>query len=188
VVLSASGQQRLSGAVNRVYGFKTGVLVQQIQPGGPAQRGGLKSGDIITSLDGRGIKDATIWSIEITSRRPGSSIRLGYLRDGKQSDTTVTIGDLDKVFADQANQQAEAGPDERGDAGEAKLGLVVREVSPSTAGKLHTPGGDSVGALRSFADLQGLEPGLVILRINKQPTGTKTNTTPWSANSRLGTT
>jgi serine protease Do len=164
----------LSGAVNRVYGFKTGVLVQQIQPGGPAQRGGLKVGDIITSLDGRGIKDGDDLVNEITSRRPGSSIRLGYLRDGKQSDTTVTIGDLDKVFADQANQQAEAGPDERGDAGEAKLGLVVREVSPSTAGKLHTPG-VAIQSVRSgsFADLQGLEPGLVILRINKQPTGTK---------------
>ena len=36
---------------------------------------------------------------EIASRRPGSTARLGYLRDGKQDDTTVTIGDRDKVFA-----------------------------------------------------------------------------------------
>src|SRR6202012_2086431 len=47
----------LSGAVNRIYGFKTGVLVQQVQPGGPADKGGLKPGDIITHIDGRPIKD-----------------------------------------------------------------------------------------------------------------------------------
>jgi len=166
--------QGLSGAVNRVYGFKNGVLVQQIQPGGPAERAGLKVGDIITTVDGRSIKDGDDLVNEITSRRPGSSIRIGYLRDGKQGDTTVTIGDLDKVFADQPNQQAEAGPDDKGDAGETKLGLVVRDVSQATAAKLHTPG-VVIQSVRSgsFADLQGLEPGLVIVRINKQPTGTK---------------
>jgi serine protease Do len=166
--------QGLSGAVNRVYGFKAGVLVQQIQPGGPAEKGGIKVGDIITTIDGRPIKDGDDLVNEITSHRPGSSIRLGYLRDGKQGDTTVTIGDLDKVFADQGNEQAESGPDERGDAGETKLGLVVRETSPATAAKLHTPGVvvQSVHS-GSFADLQGLEPGLVIIRINRQPTATK---------------
>jgi serine protease Do len=166
--------QGLSGAVNRVYGFKNGVLVQQIQPGGPAEKAGLKVGDIITTVDGRAIKDGDDLVNEITTRRPGSTIRLGYIRDGKPGDTTATIGDLDKVFADQGAQQAEAGPDDQGDAGEAKLGMVVREVSPSTAAKLHMPG-VVVQSVRSgsFADLQGLEPGLVIVRINKQPTGTK---------------
>jgi serine protease Do len=166
--------QGLSGAVNRVYGFKNGVLVQQIQPGGPAEKAGLKVGDIITTVDGRSIKDGDDLVNEITTRRPGSTIRLGYMRDGKPGDTTATIGDLDKVFADQANQQAEAGPDDQGDAGEAKLGMVVREVSPATAAKLHMPG-VVIQSVRtgSFADLQGLAPGLVIVRINKQPTGTK---------------
>jgi serine protease Do len=97
--------QGLSGAVNRVYGFKAGVLVQQIQPGGPAEKGGIKVGDIITTIDGRPIKDGDDLVSEITSRRPGSSIRLGYVRDGKSGDTTVTIGDLDKVFAEQATSR-----------------------------------------------------------------------------------
>ena len=166
--------QGLSGAVNRVYGFKNGVLVQQIVRGGPADKAGLKAGDIITTVDGRGIKDGDDLVNEITSRRPGSSIRLGYQRDGKQMDTTATIGDLDKVFAEQENQQAEAGPESGGDVGETKLGLVVRQESDSTLAKIHTPG-VVVQSVRSgsFADLQGLEPGLIITRINKQPTGTK---------------
>ncbi len=115
--------------MNRVYGFKNGVLVQKVKPGGPAEKAGLKSGDIITTIDGRAIKDGDDLVNEIASRRPGSTIRLGYLRDGKQADTTVTIGDRDKVFADLGNQQAESNPDEKGDAGEAKLGIVVREAT-----------------------------------------------------------
>jgi serine protease Do len=167
-------QEGLPGAVNRVYGFKTGVLVQEVQPGGPADKAGLKPGDVITSIDGRNIKDGNDLVDEIASRRPGSTIRLGYMRDSKPADTTVTIGDRDKVFAEMTANQPETNPDTQQDAGEAKLGLVVREISPATAAKLHSSG-VLIESVRtgSFADLQQLEPGLVISHINKQPTGTK---------------
>ena len=58
--------------------------------------------------------------------------------------------------------------------GEAKLSSVVHDVSPQSAIKLHNQG-VVIQTVRSgsFADLQGLEPGLVIIRINKQATGTK---------------
>jgi serine protease Do len=164
----------LSGAVNRVYGFKNGVLVQQVQPGGPADKAGLKAGDIITTIDGRSIKDGDDLVNEIASRRPGSSVRLGFLREGKPTDAAVTIGDRDKVFADLGQQRANATPDDKGDAGEMKLGLVVRQVTDQTAAKLHVSG-VVIQSVRngSFADLVGLEPGLVIVRINKHSTGTK---------------
>ncbi len=54
------------------------MLVQEVQPGGPADKAGLKPGDIITTVDGRPIKDGDDLVNEIASRRPGSSIRLGY--------------------------------------------------------------------------------------------------------------
>jgi len=167
-------RQGLSGAVNRVYGFKNGVLVQQVQPSGPADKAGLKPGDIITTLDGRQIKDGDDLVNEIASRRPGSSIRLGFLRDGKPQDATVTIGDRDKVFSDQGQQQSNAAPDNGGQPGEAKLGIVVHDAPPQVTGKIHQQG-VVVQSVRSgsFADLYGLEPGLVIIRINKQPTTTK---------------
>ncbi len=166
--------QGLPSAVNRVYGFKNGVLVQSVAPGGPAEKAGLKGGDIIISVDGRSIKDGDDLVNEITSRHPGSTIRIGYLRDGKQADASVTIGDLDKVFAAGNAPESDAAPDERADAGEAKLGLVVRDVPPATAAKLHISG-VIIQSVRtgSFADLKGLEPGLVITRINRMPTGTK---------------
>ena len=167
-------RQDLPGAVNRIYGFKNGVLVQEVTPGGPAEKAGLKAGDIITTIDGRSIKDGDDLVNEIASRRPGSNIRLGLIREGKPTDVAVTIDDRDKVFADLGNQQTENDNQQQGDPGEAKLGIVVREATPATAAKLHATGMviQSVRA-GSFADLQGLEPGLVIIRVNKQPTGTK---------------
>ena len=167
-------REGLSDAVNRVYGFKSGVLVQQVQPGGPADKAGLKQGDIITTIDGRNIKDGDDLVNEIASRRPGSSIRLGFVRDGKPTDTTVTIGDRDKVFADLGNPQPDTSAEPSADAGETKLGLVVRDLTPAVSSKLKTSGVliESVKT-GTFADLQGLEPGLVITRVNRQPTGSK---------------
>jgi serine protease Do len=172
--IGVSFHSELSSAVNRVYGFKNGVLVQQVQPNGPADKAGIKAGDIITTVDGRSIKDGDDLVNEIASRRPGSTIRLGYVRDGKPLDTTVTIGDRDKVFADLNNPQPETTQEGESDPSESKLGVVVHEITQAMAAKIHTSGVviDSVRT-GSFADLQGLEPGLVITKVNRLPTGTK---------------
>ena len=134
-------REGLSGAVNRVYGFKNGVLVQQVQPGGPADKAGLKPGDIITTIDGRAIKDGDDLVNEIASRRPGSTVRLGYLRDGKPAghhrDHRRPRQGLCRPGQPAGRSRA---PTSSGDAGEAKLGIVVREASPATAAKLHTAG------------------------------------------------
>jgi serine protease Do len=171
--IGISFREGLSSAVGRVYGFKNGVLVQGVTPGGPADKAGLKPRDIIVSIDGRPIKDGNDLVAEIAGRHPGSSVRIGYLRDGKQADISITIGDRDKVFSEQVAANDDQ-PEEKGDSSENKLGIAAREVTPATAAKLGT-GGMVVSAVRpgSFGDQQGLEPGLVITRINKQATGTK---------------
>ena len=165
-------QQGLSESVARVYG--SGVIVQNVTPGGPADKAGLKERDVITHIDGRAIKDGDDLVNDIANRRPGSSARITYLHDGKSQNTTVTIGDRDKVFADLNGQQPEQSSDNQGEVGETKLGIVVRPVSASIVSKIHTEG-MQIQSVRSgsFADLQGLEPGLVITRINRQPVGTR---------------
>ena len=165
----------LSSAVNRVYGFKNGVLVQQVQPGGPADKAGMKPGDIITSIDGRQVKDGDDLVSDIASRRPGTTANLGFLRSGKQQDATVTIGDRDQVFADNGILPANPSPDENVNPGESKLGVVVRDASPDTVAKIKQSG-VVIQSVRtgSFADLQGLEAGMVITKVNKQPTPDRT--------------
>lgn len=172
--IGISFREGLSGAVGRVYGFKNGVLVQEVTPGGPADKAGLKPRDIITTIDGRSIKDGNDLVAEIASRHPGSSARIGYMRDGKEAATTVTIGDRDKVFSELAANNEET-PQDKGNSAENKLGIAVRDVTSATAEKLGTTGVVIVTVRPgSFADQQGLEPGLVITRINKLGTGNKT--------------
>ena len=167
-------REGVSASVNRIYGFKSGVIVSAIQPGGPADKAGIKEGDIITTVDGRPIKDGDDLVNEIANRKPGSTARLGFIRNGQHMDTTVTIGDRDKVFADLNNPQPQTGEQAPGGAGQAKLGVMVHAITSSMAAKIHSSGVivDSVRT-GSFADLQGLEPGLVITRVNRQPTTTK---------------
>src|SRR6202044_3604098 len=54
--IGISFREGLSGAVGRVYGFKNGVLVQEVTPGGPSDKAGIKPRDVIISIDGRAIK------------------------------------------------------------------------------------------------------------------------------------
>jgi serine protease Do len=167
-------REGLSSAVGRVYGFKNGVIISSVTPGGPAEKAGLKEHDIIVSIDGRNIKDGDDLVNEIASRRPGSTVRLGYVREGKPADTTVTIGDREAIFAEVDKTPIDNGHDEKVDPGEAKLGIVVRELSAAAAAKLKISG-VAIQSVRSgsYADLQGLAPGLIIVRINRQPTATK---------------
>ncbi len=166
-------REGLSKYVNQVYGFKYGVLVQAVTPGGPADQAGIKPGDVINSVNGHTVRNGDDLVNDIAAMRPGATATLGYLRNGQKNQTTVTIEDRDKVFAQLNNPQppvtlpsaAAAGP------GETKLGLVVQKESPAIAARLHTPGVEiEYVSPGSFADLQGLEPGLVITRLNRQPT------------------
>jgi len=169
-------QPDLPSAVGRVYGFKAGVLISNVTPGGPGDKAGLKAGDIITSIDGRSIKDGDDLVADIAVRKPGSVVKLGLLRNGKDDTATVTIGDRSKVFA--INQVAEndenQGPDQSSGS-ETKLGLSVDDIPASAAGKtgIH---GVVVKAVKpgSFTDEIGVPPGWVIVSVNKHPVSSVT--------------
>jgi serine protease Do len=162
-------QASLNPAVQRVYGFKTGVLVNQVTPKGPADQAGLKAGDIITTVDGKPIKDGDALVTDIAARKPGSTVHLGYVRSGQTSTATLTIADRAKLYAAQpSSQNGQNGPESAPNASEGKLGITVEAVpgplaSKGIKGVLITqvkPG--------SFADESGLTPGLVITEINRQ--------------------
>jgi serine protease Do len=163
-------QADMPSAVGRVYGFKSGVYINTIQPGGPGDKAGLKSGDIIVTIDGRQIKDGDDLVNDIAVRKPGSTAKLGYLRDGKTQTATVTIGDRSKVFANNraANNDDNQGPDQPSGS-ETKLGLAVDEIPASVVGKsgIH---GVIVKEVKpgSFADEIGVQQGWVIVSVNKQ--------------------
>jgi serine protease Do len=163
-------QASLNPAVQRVYGFKSGVLVNQVTPHGPADQAGLKAGDIITTVDGKPIKDGDALVTDIAARKPGSTVHLGYVRAGQTSTASLTIADRAKLYAAQpVSPGGENGPESAPNASEGKLGITVEAVPAALASKGIK--GVLVTQVKpgSFADESGLTSGLVITEINRQP-------------------
>ncbi|MEB4613381.1 trypsin-like peptidase domain-containing protein [Leucobacter sp. M11] len=82
----ASGDARAS---------QSGAMLGELTRGGAAEKAGLRSGDVVTSFDGIPVVDGTSLSALVRSVAGGTSVELGYLRDGKQKTVEVTLGTLD---------------------------------------------------------------------------------------------
>ncbi len=164
-------QSMQSSAVSRMYGFANGgVIISEVTPNGPAAKAGLQPQDVIVSVDGQPVKDGDSLISIISQKSPGSTVRLGYLRSGKQQVAEVGIADRSKLFANQGNNDENNNTPEESDAGQVKLGITEQPVRPETANKLGIHGGVTVTAVRpgSFAEEVGLSPGLTIVEINRK--------------------
>jgi serine protease Do len=164
-------QTAQSSAVGRVYGFTNGVIVGTVTPNGGAAKAGIQVGDVLVSIDGRNIKDGDDLVNDISARHVGSTVKIGYLRDGKQNTANVSIGDRAKTYADMTGQQDETAPPQEADAGEGKLGITVSAIPPALAAKTGIKGGVIITNVRpgSFADEIGLGKTAIITAINRKP-------------------
>jgi serine protease Do len=160
-----------SSAVGRVYGFSNGVIVGVVTPNGGAAKAGMQAGDVIVSIDGRNIKDGDDLVADISARHVGSTVKLGYLRDGKQESANVVIGDRAKTYAAIAGEDDDTPTPQEADAGQGKLGITVAAIPPAVSAKIGTKNGVIVTSVRpgSFADEIGLSKLAVITAINKKP-------------------
>jgi serine protease Do len=159
-------------AVTREYGFANGgVLVEDVTPGKGADKAGIKADDVIVSVDGKPIKDGDALVSDISSRKVGSTVQLGYLRDGKLHTASVSIGDRSQLESDASKNGDNNATPAESDAGESKLGITVTAVPPQFASKLGIQGGVIVNTVRpgSFADDIHLEKGFIIVEINRKP-------------------
>jgi serine protease Do len=158
-------------AINRVYGAGSGVTVASVVAGSPADQAGLKVGDTITTVDGKKVGKGTELVAEIASRKPGAKVELGFLRNGKPQETTVTIADRAKLFAARLNED-DNGSDESTPK-QSKFGVTVRKLTPEMADRLDMSAGKGVIVQDvkpgSFAEDINLGRGDVILEVNKQP-------------------
>ncbi len=154
--------QPVSQDIAESIGLKTaaGAIVDQVTPGTPAAEAGLKSGDVITKVDGQPVKDAADLTIRIGSFKPGDKVQLTYLRDGADKTVDVTLGALknDKVAAAEMDQNdsgrllgVELAPAKQV-SGAGDKGVVIVNVDPNGAA----------------AD-KGLAEGDVILQVAGKP-------------------
>lgn len=158
-------------AIARVYGSGTGVTISTVVAGTPADQSGLKVGDTITTIDGKKVSKGADLVADIASRKPGSKVTLGFLRNGKLQETSVTIADRAKLFAARLGDEQDSEDDST--PKQSKFGVTVRKVTPDMADRLDMPAGKGVIVQDvkpgSFAEDVNLGRGDIILEVNKQP-------------------
>ncbi len=153
----------------KAYGnINEGVFVQSVAPGGPAEKAGLKEGDIITGINGKNVRDGGEL-VNIVSATPvGNTVNLSVLRNGKHDNMKVTIGNLAQVFPDRfggGNESESVKPE----GTSVSFGISIVNLTPSW---LETNGLKEPGVRvsevepSSFADDVGLRPGDIITEIN----------------------
>ncbi|HZY62113.1 MAG TPA: trypsin-like peptidase domain-containing protein [Edaphobacter sp.] len=169
--IGISFQPAVSSAVNRMYGFSNGVIVSSVTPNGGAAKAGIQPGDIIVSIDGRNIKGGDDLVADISSRKIGSVIKLGYLRNGKKDVANVTIVDRNKTYADLTGNDEDNSTPDTSDVGQTTLGITVSAIPPNIANRTGISRGVIITSVRpgSFADEINLGRGMIITAINKKP-------------------
>ncbi len=162
------GIQDLNHDLAQSFGVKgsKGAVVTDVKEDGPADKAGIKQGDVILSFQGAPIEDAVTLQRAVTRTAVGSKARVTVMRDGQEKDLAVTIAELPD---NQQVAKAESGPSDQ-----PLAGLAVQELDRDTAQELGLKGkiqGVVVTTVdpESDAERAGLMPGDVIREINRKP-------------------
>jgi len=146
----------------------TGALVGDVSADSPAEKAGLKSGDVITQLNGQPIEDASQLKLRVAETTPGSKVQLAVNRNGEAKTFDVTLGSLPE------NKVAKA-DDENGSAKtEALAGVGVTDLDQKTRAELNIPAQVQGAVITevapdSAAYQAGLRPGDVITELDRKP-------------------
>ena len=138
-----------------------GALVSDVEADGPAAKAGLKSGDVITKLDGREIERSADLPARVATLKPGSTTHLEVYRGGKPVDIAVSLGELkDTVTVAKADTTDQGG----------RLGVAVRPLRPEEAKQLGSAASNGLLVEESSgaAAEAGIQAGDVILSFNGQ--------------------
>ena len=141
-----------------------GALVSQVEPNSPGAKAGIKTGDVVTQLDGKPVSDAGELQVVVGQKRPGTKIELGVIREGKEITIPVTLEAMG----------ARNGPEESASNAHEKprWGVNLQDLTPDVRDQVQAPK-DLHGAIvenvqpGSPADNAGLQRGDVILEVNR---------------------
>ncbi|HMB26454.1 MAG TPA: PDZ domain-containing protein, partial [Blastocatellia bacterium] len=145
-----------------------GVIVSNVERGSPAERAGLKQGDVITVINGTQIEDGNSLRNVIASAGPGAEVTITVLRDGREQQLRAKLDEL----PNQTTSRPTGAPG-AGSSDEERLGWTVTPMTPELAARLGL-GRDARGLVITDVDPAGaaaeagLQPGDVIEQINRQ--------------------
>jgi hypothetical protein len=139
-----------------------GVLINGVVDASPAQKAGLRRGDVIISLGGEAVGDVDGFRRLLAGYNPGDSVRIVYVRNGTKQTAYVNLVKLPDSLASAQNT----------DSGNTDWGVSLSELGPALRGSLNIPADISGVAVLSVvpggpADEAGLLPGDVIRGIDR---------------------
>ena len=140
-----------------------GILVSQVNEDSPADRAGLKTGDVIVEYRGRPVRDIGNFRNRVAQTKPGSRESMVVIRNGERKEIKVKIGELGE---DTPLAQATA-------ASADKLGLSVQTLTPELAQQFNAKPGQGVVVTQvkpgSIAAIAGIKTGNVVLEVDRKP-------------------
>jgi serine protease Do len=139
-----------------------GAMVSNIEQNGPADKAGVRPGDVIVKFDGKSIAHMTDLPRIVGATKPGSSASMEVWRKGKTVTLKVKVGEMPSAEAEAAAAEPKAPEATPVDA----LGLKVSAVSEAVRSKLNISGGVQVVDAEDPAATAGIAPGDVIVTIN----------------------
>ncbi len=156
--------QPLTPDLAESFGLKQsqGALVAKVAEGSPADKAGLKAGDVIVSYQGTPVRDVGEFRNRVALTAPGTRETITIVRDGQRREVEVTLGRLGKAgtLAEGPTQSAE------------ELGLTVQTLTPELAKQFDATPGEGVVVTRveagSAAAAAGIRTGDIILEVNRK--------------------
>lgn len=169
-------------------GEQRGAIVAALVPGGPAERGGLKPGDVVTAVNGVAIKNSSELTREVAKGRPGQVLKLNVIREGNRTSIDVRSGSrpTERELAQNDNDDESPGAARPGAAPAAPrapvLGMMLSPLDAATRSRLSIDDavkGVAVDSVRASSDAsdKGLKRGDVITSINTRPVTTPAEVT-----------
>ncbi|MCL5743748.1 MAG: Do family serine endopeptidase, partial [Acidobacteria bacterium] len=144
-----------------------GALVSDVEPGSPAERAGLKRGDIITALNGQQVDDARALSLDVAKTAPGTVVTLTVSQNGAKKQVPVTLGEL--PTKPETTAAAPPAP-----VTNTLQGISVQTLTPEIASDLGLPSNTAGVVITDIAPTSaaagiGLKRGDVIMEVNQHP-------------------
>ena len=143
-------------------GKPRGAYVRNVEPGGPAAAGGIESGDVILSFNGREIPKSTDLPRVVGETKPGTTATVQVWRKGGTRDLSVTVADTEATQATNKKPDVPA----PNSSGATVLGVTVSEPSDAKKKDLNIKGGVEITGLGDGPLAKsGVRPGDVIIRV-----------------------
>jgi serine protease Do len=162
------GIQEVSQSLAQSFGLSRpqGALIASVEAGGPADKAGIKTGDVILAMDGKPVERSNELPPRVANVKPGNKTTFEVWRDGKKQQIAVTVGELkqDKIAAAGGGREPQ-----KEAANTGRLGLALRQPTDAERKELAGAQGLVVQEASGAAARAGIQPGDLVTAINGKP-------------------